>query len=685
MSLIALALFISAMMPAAPAQELLDLPDVVSGVVREAGTGMPVAGAQVSLGPVSLGEPRNATTDGEGRFVFAGLTSGNLRLTASRDGYFAPAENVVCPQTGSTVLRSPTSSLQRAATACVSLAPRQRVDNVILTLIPGGTIRGRIVDPEGRPAVSATVQSVPLEGPGIAQTIQTDDRGEFRLYWVAPASYVVRATLRAPSTPPDPNRTPVPTYFPGAIDSDAALPVVVTPGSDRNAVDVSIRTATTQTISGRIQPTTPSQRVSASAFYLIPRVAAALDSPSPSPAVNASPNRVQGEFEFRGVRPGGYDIVAVVPDENQRRHFGRIAVEVGSANVGNILVPVYPGVTVSGKMMFSPRLRLESPQQAQNIYMQLIPMDASPALSTLMRGIGIVPRVTTDSSGNFTMQNVTPGRYLVSPTGPFYVADARQNGATVPLQGFQVSQRPVDDLEVVADESGSVRVTVRDAQQQPIANATVLLIPDSSRRGDRSLFKVGKTSSIGFAGLGRILPGEYRISVWADDMPAPASFDDRMLDAIEPFGVPIHALAGTSLELRYVGSPGASAVALSTGGKQTEVRPIQVVPADAAQASVEGRVWKGSQQAAGATVVLIPEGPRRADPSQFKTVTTSATGYFVFRGGLSGRYAVMAFENLPPGALENAAFLAEQEQKGRVVHFDPAGSASVQLNIIPKD
>ena len=69
-------------------------------------------------------------------------------------------------------------------------------------MVPGALISGRVRDAAGRPQSNVNVQvftisyqtNQPILQPVAAKT--TDDRGEYRLFWLKPGEYFVAATPR---------------------------------------------------------------------------------------------------------------------------------------------------------------------------------------------------------------------------------------------------------------------------------------------------------------------------------------------------------------------------------------------------------------------------------------------------------------------------------------------------------
>ena len=165
----------------------------IEGVVERAGTGEPIAGAEIRVMRVATpGEegrvgprmafvftgsdpyaPVPAITDREGHFLLKDLEPGSYKITAARNGYTKQEYGQRIAAGQGTV---------------VTLAGGQTLKDLAFHLIPGGTISGRVRDDGGEPITGARVELLRAAyvRPGkrdfrIAASALTDDRGEYRL------------------------------------------------------------------------------------------------------------------------------------------------------------------------------------------------------------------------------------------------------------------------------------------------------------------------------------------------------------------------------------------------------------------------------------------------------------------------------------------------------------------------
>ena len=87
----------------------------------------------------------------------------------------------------------------------------------------------------------------------------------------------------------------------------------------------------------------------------------------------------------------------------------------------------------------------------------------------------------------------------------------------------------------------------------------------------------------------------------------------------------------------------------------------------------------------GASVVLIPESPRRSQARLYKTTTTDQYGQFRLQGISPGEYKLFAWEDVEPGTYQDPDFLTRYEKRGEYVSVEEAGRYSFELRLIPAD
>jgi hypothetical protein len=161
----------------------------ISGVVVDAVTGRPLAGASVALGRLDVQRPApRMVTDSKGRFIFHNLPpSAEYFLDARTFGYANTRYGWAGPDGSSAI-----SAIRR-----IPVADGQWVSTIKIPLWRYGAISGRVVDERGEPVVGVVVRAFGFNNiAGQAQLVggalaTTDDRGIYRLSGVKPGRYVV--------------------------------------------------------------------------------------------------------------------------------------------------------------------------------------------------------------------------------------------------------------------------------------------------------------------------------------------------------------------------------------------------------------------------------------------------------------------------------------------------------------
>lgn len=518
----------------------------VGGTVTKPGGNEPLPGAQVQLSPVSAlpGEQaiRSVVAQDDGRFVIEGVEPGDYRLTVESARYGTLSYGQRLPDGPGAVL---------------SLSAGQQVTGLRLSMIPTGTIAGRVTGRNGQPAVNASVQALRYSYRGgrkalvTAQVTSTDDRGEYRLFWLPPGRYIVAAnlnanviygglnlgllpgrnlrpggsTISAPDSPPpelligeflvsatavtriledgtQQEETWVPTYYPSATDPRMATPVDVSGGATFNGVNFAIGPSRAHRVRGNVTGFNPGS---------MPTVTL-----QPQDLVGAiigkGASATDGSFGFSGVLPGVYYLTA--RDTRTGLASAPITVSVENRDVEGLVIGMTPGVRVEGRVTLDGPLREAAaladlsglviwvqpdlPGFAGQPANQVLPTDGSFVLN--------LPQ------GNYVLSvNTTTNRQAGTP--PLYLKSMRFAGADA-MDGVRVTASPDSRVEIVlTTETGTVEGAIRDTRGVAVPGATAVLVPDSGRKqSDRYKFAtVGADGAFRFSG---VVPGNYKLFAW---------------------------------------------------------------------------------------------------------------------------------------------------------------------------
>lgn len=294
----------------------------IRGKVVDAGSGAALKKATVSIGTVHTHgkPPRRESTeaDANGNFELTGLPAGVYALWAEH-GQFPRA-------------RRPT---------VVTLLDDEQKKGVEIKLSPGGAITGRVTGEDGQPLAGCSVRAHSTRSGMEIRGARTDDRGEYRIFNLAPGRYYVQvwANRRIPQArslaPKEsiPERTLSYTtaYYPGARDRAGATAVTVESRVELQGVNIRMKPEETAIVAGRIEPPPdagPGFRETT--LRLLPRNE---EGETPGDAYTR-----QGKFRFENVVPGSYWIVA--RDFNMEPIYTRVPLDVGQQSIAGLVVPL---------------------------------------------------------------------------------------------------------------------------------------------------------------------------------------------------------------------------------------------------------------------------------------------------------------------------------------------------------
>jgi 5-hydroxyisourate hydrolase-like protein (transthyretin family) len=540
----------------------------------------PVAGARVTLR--SPGSPRNTRiltviTNSQGQFSFAGLDEGTYVIAVDANGHL--------PQTSA---------------AQVQLTAGQSAKDVVIRLTPAATVSGRIRDPQGRPVVDLAVQlvrsSYTFDGKRTYRssgTVRTNDRGEYRLYWVTPGRYYLLAGTLTTGFDPVLNSiqqmtgaasaagTPVApvlgyAFYPGVTEVSSARLLDLQPGADLQGMDLTIApNPATFRITGHVIDSRTGQAPARANVGLTRIPALDLDNIAGVIGIpNRNYNPATGTFEVRDVLPGPYFVTATVDGTASTvTGTGSVAIAVSNKDVDGVTVSINPGVTIRGRLRVEGELPAEMPISCLRI--SLVPLQTNDApLNRLRSDSAQCKQVEAD--GTFTINDVPAGDYGIAIYG-FPVSGAAANRtyqATLVGHGFVrealfqgvdvlgnplrvVSDRADGSLDiVVAMGGGRIQGVVTDAGLKPLSSKRVVLVPDRGRF-QWQLYRTATTNQNGQFSMSTIAPGSYRLYAW-ETMEDYAWFDPELLARYETVGrsVRVTETSSDTVDLRIIPTEG---------------------------------------------------------------------------------------------------------------------------------
>jgi hypothetical protein len=176
----------------APGASTSDIIQALSDAAVARGFPLSTANLHSQLASLSGKTPPTTTTDRDGVFTFKDIAAGSYTVRVQKEGFFGKPEGGVY---------QPTAAID------VRVLPKETA-NANLSMAPGAIVGGRIYDANGQVMSNANVQIFTVAyafghavlAPLVAKV--TDDRGEYRLFWVPPGDYYLAVTPRPPAPTP---------------------------------------------------------------------------------------------------------------------------------------------------------------------------------------------------------------------------------------------------------------------------------------------------------------------------------------------------------------------------------------------------------------------------------------------------------------------------------------------------
>jgi hypothetical protein len=541
----------------------------IQGIVVRTGTTDFLSNANVELrttgnNAVALD---NFTTESDGRFIIQNVRPGRYELVATRQGY----------------VRGPLS---------ITVVAGEPPPEVRLAMTPTGAIEGRVYNgSNGEPFGNIEVQALRVSYQDgqrtltVAEAVQTNDLGEYRLFWLAPGRYYIgvvhpeaqgmfRRMMNSGSgsmtiggtggafsanSVGDPAHEVyraeeaggdrplyVPVYFPGTPDQRSATAVDLRPGADFGGVNVVVAPVRARNVRGFIVDGTTGKP----GEYAQVRLAVEGPGAGMSGANEIKVDSNTGSFEV-SLLPGSHTLVGT-----SGLGIGYAAVQVRDTDIENVMIVTMPPFDITGRIV----------AEGENV--------SSADLEKLRLSLRRDPPITGASpssyshplaNGAFTLA-AGPGDYRINVapilnlsagpmTGPpgltmpknlegAYVKSIRLGNADVLNAGLHLETPPGVPLEIViGTNAGVLEGTVVNDRAQSAADVSVVLVPDVRVRTD--LFKTTISDSSGRFRFDRLPPGNYKVFAW-QEVENGAWFDPEFLRTHENRGQAVRVAEGST-------------------------------------------------------------------------------------------------------------------------------------------
>src|SRR5215468_1336102 len=513
---------IAALVLALVAQQAAPGTGRISGFVIKAGTTIrqPLRNARLELTGSGHGVVR---TDVNGAFSFSGLMPGQYQLAVTCDGF-----------------------VRQELRKNIVLGRGQQVGNIIFELDPAATATGRVLDTFGEPIsnvmIDALRRTYDVRGnprlTHIAGAL-TDDRGEYRIFWLDPGNYFLYASSPPPPETSDSETPPpvAPTYYPDVNTPEDARTVRLELGREARA-DFRLRQAAMWPVGGHTMNGLNGLPVAATVTLIQPG-----ENPNSSRyhAQSLPSGRLAGEFSMRDVPPGSYLLTAKsLSGDRELTAFQHIelrpilvAPQFGfTTNLG-----LTPPVSLNGRLFFESA----EGQELRQITVALVPVDPD---MPLPRSVPVQP------DGLFVVNGIYPGDYVLEMSNlpqDLYLKATRFGNAGLERPLTIEAQPPANPLQILLGSDGGHML----AQSQPGAN--LVLVPDAARRGRREQYRVAAAGDDGRATIRGIPPGNYKLFAW-EDLEPNAYLNSEYLQIYEDRGVSMRISPGDNplVEVRMI-------------------------------------------------------------------------------------------------------------------------------------
>jgi 5-hydroxyisourate hydrolase-like protein (transthyretin family) len=515
----------------------------VDGHVINAATGAGIPGVAVSLIPAGGTQAKAAyssTTDPQGRFHIEAAKDGAYTAAYKAPGFF-PIPNII-----------------GANSPAFQLTGGSDPVRLEVKMQPMGTLSGRVLDAADKPVPGATIwmhwETSQCQMPiciGFSHQAKTNDKGEYSVAsFEVPGAWLVSAT--PPLSWPQPESTDdrrlgwAQTYYPGVIDPQLATRVVT--GGDL-LLDIKLAAVPVHRIRGLVLDLNGDPA---------PKVTVTLTKGVDAPALVHDTN-ADGVFEFDAVPDDEWRVFAKVK-QNSLTLWASEELNLRDHDLENVELRLTAPFSIRGQVV------MEVPEGTAAGLPNALPK-ASGGVTLALNAGGRPAEVPgtllqlgeADSTGNFTVQNVYPGPYLIiaaPPPSKYYLESVRLGDRDAIATDVSILSGAQPLTVTYKPGGGSVRGTVGGNAGPGVdacGGGEVVLVPRDPARRRAGFIHRTTCSQNGAFEIPNVRPGEYYGFAIAGSDPTPwfaTTLDDRLLQ--QASSVSVRANESTSAEIRII-------------------------------------------------------------------------------------------------------------------------------------
>jgi hypothetical protein len=381
----------------------------ISGRVTDAVTGQPVRKARVRAVSTAPRGGATAYTGTDGMFEFTNFPAGNYTVTAFKANYIGTSHG---------------QSRPLAPGTAVTVAD-ERLNHIDVRLVRAVILAGAIRNEFGQPLADIVVEAMRYQFAQGARrlvevaSVSTNDKGEFRLFGLAPGQYFLAASLQQ-GAPSDATSVKMyaPTYYPGTASLIGARSLSVRAGQTITRLNMKMAVMRPVRVSGMAIDSTGRAMHDG---YVTATVRSGVGTGNTFDAIVTA----DGTFSFEGLPPGDY----VFKDEGVE-DVAVMRVTVGTSDISDLRLVYAKESSISGRVVIDP-LELGT---LRGSALQL----ATPAAGPDEEGVAGGPGGAVMDNFSFDL-SVRPGHVLIRPNvAGWFVRAVRLNGSDITDSGFEI-------------------------------------------------------------------------------------------------------------------------------------------------------------------------------------------------------------------------------------------------------